>query len=137
MDTNHLNICIIDDDKIYQFTAKKIVESIGEKIGKIQPFYNGEEAINYLRENLHSAESIPDIIFLDINMPIKGGWHFLEDYIGIQDQLPKKVVIYMVSSSVDDYDIQKSKEFSMVAEYVIKPVNKDRFEELISQSVYR
>lgn len=133
MNKHPLNISIVDDDKIYQFTAKKIVESIGIT-NTIQPFYNGEEAINFLRENIDKSELIPDIIFLDINMPIKGGWNFLEDFIEIQNKLPKKITIYMVSSSVDDCDIKKAKEFSMVAEYIIKPVNKERFEQLIVQT---
>ena len=88
MNKHPLNISIVDDDKIYQFTAKKIVESIGIT-NTIQPFYNGEEAINFLRENIDKSELIPDIIFLDINMPIKGGWNFLEDFIEIQNKLPK------------------------------------------------
>ncbi len=129
-----LNICIVDDDKIYQFTAKKIVESIGLST-KIQSFYNGEDAFHFIKENLLQKGNLPDIIFLDINMPVKGGWHFLEDYIAIQHQIPKKIIIYMVSSSVDDYDINKAKEFSLIAEYVIKPVNKERFQELIEDSV--
>lgn len=108
MNNAALNICIVDDDKIYQFTAKKIVESIGFST-KIQSFYNGEDALLYLKENLSQKENLPDIIFLDINMPVKGGWHFLDDYISIQHQIPKKIIIYMVSSSVDDYDIKKQK----------------------------
>lgn len=133
MQHHQLNICIVDDDKIYQFTAKRIVESL-KVSGNIQTFYNGEEAISFIKENIHFANKLPDIIFLDINMPVKGGWHFLEEYIEIQPLIKKNIIIYMVSSSVDDCDIKKAKEFSLIAEYVIKPVNKERFEELIEQS---
>lgn len=130
MSHNEYNICLIDDDKIYQFTAKKIIESTN-LTKAVLSFYNGEEAIEFLKSNLQNADSIPDIIFLDINMPIKDGWEFLEEFKSILNDVKKRIVIYMVSSSVDDYDIKKSKEYSFVTDYIIKPINRERFEQLI------
>lgn len=125
-------ICLIDDDKIYQFTAKKILESTGLS-QDILPFYNGEEAMDFIAANIRSANLLPDIIFLDINMPVMDGWQFLESFKKIYTQLPKPITIYMVSSSVDDYDIRKSKEYAEVIDYVIKPINRERFEQLINR----
>ena len=125
-------ICLIDDDKIYQFTAKKILESTGLS-KNILVFYNGEEAVNYFRENSKNSDKLPNIIFLDINMPVMDGWQFLEAFKTFVNELSKKINIYMVSSSVDDYDIKKSKEYSIVTDYVIKPINRERFEQLINQ----
>lgn len=130
MSHNEYNICLVDDDKIYQFTAKKIIESTN-LTKAVLSFYNGEEAIEFLKSNLQNADSIPDIIFLDINMPIKDGWEFLEEFKSILNDVKKRIVIYMVSSSVDDYDIKKSKEYSFVTDYIIKPINRERFEQLI------
>jgi CheY-like chemotaxis protein len=129
--TQH-TVCLIDDDRIYQFTAKKILESTGLS-KEIFIFNNGEEAINFFRENSQAAEKLPDIIFLDINMPVMDGWQFLEEFQVLHQDLGKKISIYMVSSSVDDYDIKKSKEYSLVADYVIKPINRERFEQLIHE----
>lgn len=123
-------ICLIDDDRIYQFTAKKILESVGFT-KEIIAFFNGEEAINYFKENYKEESKLPTIIFLDINMPVMDGWQFLEEFQKISPELSKPINIYMVSSSVDDYDIQKSKEYTLVADYVIKPINRERFEQLI------
>ena len=124
-------ICLIDDDRIYQFTAKKIIESTG--LGKqILSFYNGDEAITYLQENIENVDLLPDIIFLDINMPVMDGWQFLETFKILQPKVSKPILIYMVSSSVDDYDIKKSKEYFNVTDYIIKPINRERFEQLIN-----
>lgn len=131
MSHNKYNICLVDDDKIYQFTAKKIIESTN-LTKAVLSFYNGEEAIEFLKNNLQNADSIPDIIFLDINMPIKDGWEFLEEFKSLLNDVKKHIVIYMVSSSVDDYDIKKSKEYSFVTDYIIKPINRERFEQLIA-----
>jgi len=124
------NICLIDDDRIYQFTAKKILESTG-LTKDIKAFYNGEDAISFLKDQMSETESFPDIIFLDINMPVMDGWQFLDAFDSLQRSLPKPVTIYMVSSSVDDYDIRKSKEYTTVTDYIIKPINKERFQQLI------
>lgn len=131
MSHNEYNICLVDDDKIYQFTAKKIIESTN-LTKSVLSFYNGEEAIEFLKSNLQNTDSIPDIIFLDINMPIKDGWEFLEEFRTLLNDVKKQIVIYMVSSSVDDYDIKKSKEYSFVTDYIIKPINRERFEQLIA-----
>ncbi len=66
-------------------------------------------------------------------MPVMDGWQFLEAFKKIYTQLPKPITIYMVSSSVDDYDIRKSKEYTEVIDYVIKPINRERFEQLINR----
>ena len=131
MNLKQHTICLIDDDRIYQFTAKKIIESTG--LGKhILSFYNGDEAITYLQENIENVDLLPDIIFLDINMPVMDGWQFLETFKILQLKVSKPIFIYMVSSSVDDNDIKKSKEYFNVTDYIIKPINRERFEQLIN-----
>jgi CheY-like chemotaxis protein len=127
------NVCLIDDDKIYQFTARKILESTG-LAKNILSFYNGKEAIGFFQEKQNnSKDELPDVIFLDINMPVMNGWQFLDEYQKLNSSLKSAITIYMVSSSVDDSDIQKSKEYSTVAEYIVKPITRIRYQQLIEQ----
>ena len=124
---------MIDDDNIYQYTAKVLLESTG-MTGQIYAFYNGLDALNFLIDNNHSnIELLPDIIFLDINMPVMNGWEFLEEYQKIYQTLAKSIVVYVVSSSVDTDDMLKSRSFSAVTDYLIKPVNRTKFMELIER----
>lgn len=129
MPQQNLNIFLVDDDQIYQFTAKKTLESMGLS-GKISVFSDGQEAIQFIREHLSSSEKLPDVIFLDINMPVMDGWQFVEEYQKLQ--LSKKVALYMVSSSVDESDMKRSKDYGVIDDYIIKPVGRSRFEELLS-----
>lgn len=124
-------VFLIDDDNIYQFTARKILESTG-LAKQIHSFYNGSDAIKHLKniENL-SGDDCPDVIFLDINMPIMNGWEFLEEYHGLCGRFPKPVVVYVVSSSIDSYDIKKSKQYQAVTDYIVKPVTRIKYQELI------
>ncbi len=89
---NHYNICVIDDDEIYQFTIVKILESI--KVDKkILIFSDGEEALDYMIDNLYKDEELPDVIFLDINMPIMDGFQFMEEYVKLKPKMNKKITV--------------------------------------------
>lgn len=130
MTTRALIICIIDDDEIYQFTVTRNIES--EKLAKkILVFSDGEEAIQFLIDNVSNSTSVPDIIFLDINMPVMDGWQFLEEYVNIKPLLGKKVTIYMVSSSVDEVDIERAKKISDISDYLIKPISPEKLKSVI------
>ena len=125
------NVCLIDDDNIYQFTARRLLESTG-LAKQIQSFYNGSEAINYFKDQKNNnLETLPDVIFLDINMPIMNGWEFLEEYHKLYSKLPKPIVVYVVSSSIDSNDMQKSREYKTVSDYLVKPINRIQYKELI------
>lgn len=124
-------ICLIDDDAIYQFTARKIMESTG-LVKKVYSFSNGNEALRYFNELAEStAPDFPDIIFLDINMPVMDGWEFLEAYEKLHQQLSNDIPLYMVSSSINEADIRHSQTFRSVDGYLVKPVAKVRYQELL------
>ncbi|OEK09370.1 transcriptional regulator [Flavivirga aquatica] len=116
--------CIIDDDGIYVNLVKKIIET--KKLCKnLLIFNNGKESIEYfeaLLQNL-SADKIPEIIFLDLNMPIMDGWEFLKRFTKIKNRFNKQITLYIVSSSINPIDIDRAKSLSTVKDYLIKPVN--------------
>lgn len=124
-------VCLIDDDKIYQFTAKKMLEATG-MAKDIRSFYDGSEAIAFFSgEHSKDPSNLPDVIFLDINMPIMNGWEFLEEYEKIRNYFPKSMALYVVSSSVDDADIRRSRQYNSVTDYIVKPITRVRYQELL------
>jgi CheY-like chemotaxis protein len=123
-------VCIIDDDKIYQFTITRTIEQ-EVVVKKILVFSDGEEAIEFLIDHVKNQEELPDVIFLDINMPIMDGWQFLEEYIKLKPKVDKKITIYMVSSSVDPADMDRAKKINEITNYLIKPVKQEQLRELI------
>ncbi|WP_179353604.1 response regulator [Winogradskyella vidalii] len=129
---NHYNICVVDDDDIYQFTISKTLQSL-KLTKKIMFFSDGEEAISFLIENLYCEDQLPDIIFLDINMPIMDGFQFMEEYVQLKPKLDKKIIIYMVSSSIDPVDIAKAKSISDISDYIIKPIQKGELKAIMEQ----
>ena len=124
-------VCLIDDDDMYQFTAKLMLESTG-MIKQIQSFYNGREALAYFNNGKNIDPSmLPDVIFLDINMPVMNGWEFLDEYHKLHATMPKPIVVYVVSSSVDRDDMVRSRSYEVVSDYLIKPVTRVRYQELM------
>jgi len=123
-------IALVDDDSIFQFTATRMLES-AKLARNILHFENGGEALTYLKENSLIAESLPDYLFLDINMPFVDGWMFLEEFTSLKNSLAKQIRIFMVSSSIDPRDLNRAREFEEVIDFVVKPITVERFSELL------
>lgn len=124
-------ICLIDDDKVYQYTATKSIEASGV-VQRVLVFDDGETAYTYLVDNLSTRNYLPDIIFLDINMPYMDGWEFMEEFVKLKPKLSKKITIYMVSSSIQEEDIQKANHLEEVSDYIIKPIDTEMFAKVLS-----
>lgn len=118
-----MHICVIDDDDIYQFLLRKELKHTN-MVESIHVFTNGKQAIAFFQDNSGNSSTLPDVIFLDINMPIMNGWQFLDEFQKIKHKIDKKITIYMVSSSFDNRDVVKSKEYAEVTDYIIKPVKR-------------
>jgi len=127
--------CIIDDDKIYVNLVKKIIEI--KKLSKnLLIFKNGKEALDHFKLILENAteDILPDIIFLDINMPVMDGWEFLNEFIKIKNNFEKKITLYVVSSSIDPRDLERAKSFNLVTDYLIKPIELKKFEKIFDRN---
>lgn len=118
--------CIIDDDTIYVNLVKKIIET--KKLCKnLMVFSDGKESIDYFEALLQNIDenSIPEIIFLDLNMPVMDGWEFLERFTSIRHKFNKAITLYIVSSSINPIDIDRAKSLKDVHDYLIKPIKID------------
>ena len=120
--------CIIDDDPIFIFGTKRIMQLTNFCEG-FMIFHNGKEAYENLNAIIINKEKLPDIILLDLNMPVWDGWQFLDEFI----QIPNKteITIYIITSSVDPEDIEKAKSYDAVSNYIVKPITIDKLKELM------
>jgi CheY-like chemotaxis protein len=112
-------VYIIDDDPIFVFALKKNLLKIKdfESILNIQ---NGQEAIDNLVGINDKNQSFPDLIFLDLNMPMLDGWQFLDELESCS--FKNKLNIYIVSSTIDERDLEKAKEYATVKRFISKPI---------------
>jgi CheY-like chemotaxis protein len=117
-------ILFVDDDEISNFVSVKTIEDadIAENIVSVTSAQEALEMINKgLEEDQHN--NIPDLIFLDINMPVMSGWDFLEEYRKIKSTIKKRVVIIILTSSVYQQDKEKASTYQEVDDYTLKPLN--------------
>ena len=126
-----LKIFIIDDDSIISFLAKKTIDASNVS-SKIKDFKEGSDALAFLKEFCDVAEELPDIILLDISMPVMDGWHFLEEYALLMPKMSKNN-LYMFSSSISQIDIERAKNNPLVKDYIFKPLQKQRFLEMLEE----
>lgn len=117
---------VVDDDEIYQFLTSELINST-ELVNQVKFFSNGSEAIEYIERVKDTPEELPEVILLDLFMPVLDGWGFLEKFTTVKPKIRKKIVIYVISSSIDPEDIQKAKSISEVTEYIIKPLTREKF----------
>ena len=116
---------IIDDDEINNFICIKNMQDIGFAKYASQCLH-GAEALEEIDAALADRpEDLPDVIFLDINMPKMNAWEFLEAYKARKARFPKDVHLFILSSSVYRKDIKRSSRFEEVKEYIIKPLKKE------------
>jgi CheY-like chemotaxis protein len=125
-------IFLIDDDPIYVFLVRKIIESVDSSL-EISEFPDGELALHYLAKVGADPGQLPDIIFLDLSMPVLDGWEFLEEFHGLRPNLDKRIALYIVSSSISPEDLERSRRDPMVADFLIKPLERDTVADVIRQ----
>ena len=114
-------ISIIDDDPITVFGIKKMLHSI-EASENITTYANGKEAIDGIKLLMQNGSGIPEVIFLDINMPIMDGWQFLEEFIALP--LVERIRINIVTSSIDPADKQNWERYKTQTHHLLDYKNK-------------
>tara|TARA_R110002051_G_scaffold181460_1_gene250950 strand:+ start:21734 stop:22150 length:417 start_codon:yes stop_codon:yes gene_type:complete len=114
-------VCIIDDDPIFVYGTKILLNHNSWFGSSVLVYENGKEALDDLTALVKSEEKLPDVIFLDLNMPTMDGWEFLDEFIQLPIQNRPKV--FIVSSSIDQKDIQKAHSYAIVQDFIEKPLS--------------
>lgn len=117
-------ILCVDDDPITLMLYKMVIRK-AEFAQEIATARNGEEALAFFDINMptHTKE-YPKLIFLDLNMPVMGGWEFL-DHFNEKYQSFTDTKVIVLSSTIDPRDIDKAKTYPMVIDFQSKPISKE------------
>ena len=116
------NVFVVDDDKIFHFIIKKLLLSNNIDVSP-SFFENGLEAIQGIKSKLDNGETPPDLILLDINMPVLDGWQFLEEFKLLKEFIKEEICIYIISSSDHAVDRSRANDFKAeIKDYYLKPI---------------
>lgn len=122
-------VMLVDDNDTDNFIHKRVIELTGFAKNIIVK-NSGKSALEFLETNKNSLELLPDIIFLDINMPIVDGFVFLFEYENFPDDLKNKCKIVILSSSDSKRDIDRIVDNEYVINFITKPLSEDSLEKL-------
>jgi CheY-like chemotaxis protein len=123
---------LVDDDQNDNFFHEREIKKNNSAIVVIEK-NTGLEALKYLRSQKVNKNMLPDLIFLDINMPGMNGWDFLQEYERLDKELQSKVIIIMLTSSDNNDDISRAKAWSFVSDYITKPLTKEIMIDIIKK----
>jgi CheY-like chemotaxis protein len=124
-------ILFIDDDTITLMLCKMVIsKSLFSK--EIVTAKNGEEALQYFntlkQANTNAHLSKPQLIFLDLNMPVMSGWEFLDSFSTTEYSEFNNTKVIILSSTIDPEDLEKSNKYPMVIDFLSKPISKEMLE---------
>jgi CheY-like chemotaxis protein len=130
MDFKYKNVMVIDDNQIDLYIAEKVMETtrFAEKVTCVS---SAKEALAYLKPLCDLPDELPQLIFLDINMPEMTGFDFLKEYQHLPESIRKKCIIMMLTTSLDENDRKQAEENQFVKRFLNKPLDRDKIAQLI------
>ncbi|MBC7845330.1 MAG: response regulator [Flavobacterium sp.] len=122
--TKFERVMIIDDNIIDLYITKRLI--IKTNFGKnVLEYFSAEKALKYLQDHQETISMWPQIIFIDIYMPVMSGFEFLEGYDLLPAKLKKNCKAFIISSSIDDNDIARSRLDKNLTAFQVKPITKE------------
>lgn len=123
-------VFIVDDDNMYLMILKRRIEKMDSDV-VIESYLNGLAASEELQKRITENKPLPDVILLDINMPVMDGWQFLKKVSTDFPQALNQIKTYIVSTSLEDRDRERALNDKHVTEYISKPIPPEKLKEII------
>ncbi len=132
MNSNYNCVLLIDDDNATNFLNSWIIRKLNFS-NNIVIKKDGKQALDFLNTSVNGQFPKPQLILLDINMPVMNGWEFMDNYKNLSDQQRAKIVLVLLTTSRNSKDIAKSKEYPDITGYENKPLSIKKMENIIKK----
>lgn len=127
-------ILLIDDDEAVNFIHTRVIEK-SECANKVAIARNGQEGIEFLTTMVDGKYPKPDLIFLDINMPIMNGWEFLDEYENLEKEQKGRELIVMLTTSLNPDDKAKAQNIANIDNFHSKPLNVEHLKAILEKVI--
>jgi CheY-like chemotaxis protein len=128
-------VMLVDDNETDNFISKRIIEITGFA-KEVVVTNSGNAALDYLEENKKNTDRLPDLIFLDINMPIVDGFVFLYEFESFPEEVRSKCKVTILSSSDNKRDIDKIINNDHVIKFITKPLTEEALNEVKTLEIW-
>jgi CheY-like chemotaxis protein len=126
-------VMLIDDNEIDNLINQKMIEA-ANLCDNIYTHTGAKSAIEFLKNLEKMSDSVndffPELIFLDIDMPLMDGFQFLDEFDKLSNETKGKIQIVMLTSSINPQDMTKSKKYPYVKNYINKPLTQENLEKI-------
>jgi len=135
------SVLLIDDNEIINLFNKNLLYSM-DLAEHVHICANGREALSFLKTIDKSTSNneyslFPELIILDLNMPFMDGFGFLQEYQDYFGYTKPEVIIWLLTSSINDMDLTRAESYIILNDFVSKPMDPLRFKELLSKHFYK
>src|SRR6201996_8216827 len=127
-------LLFVDDSPLDHYILKRTLNKY-KLAYEVTCSSNCREVLEFLNENRLNADNLPDIVLLDLYMPPFDGWKFLDEIKDVYHHFAKQIKFYILSSSIDPYDIERSLQYSFVKSFMFKPITRETLERNINEAV--
>ncbi|MCR8557981.1 response regulator [Mucilaginibacter sp. BJC16-A38] len=124
---------VLEDNPIDQYILKSNLDKY-EAFEEITYYSNGKPLINYLDANRDNPVRLPDMMFVDLEMPEVNGWHVLEKLNALSNSSCKEIIVYVISTSIALNDILRANAYSFVKEFISKPVTNKNYRAISAEA---
>jgi CheY-like chemotaxis protein len=121
MKSKILNVIVVDDDSINNFITKRVIME-GSPNANVMTFTDPEQGLEYVLSIIREPSESKAILLLDINMPKMTGWQFMEHLKKEGPVVTEKLLIYILSSSIQPEDRERAKMDLRISDYIMKPI---------------
>lgn len=125
----HRKVLVIDDNEVDRYVSELVMERYGfaEEVVCLE---SAMEGLEFLKGHEANPETLPDLIFLDINMPVMSGFDFLDEYRKLSETIQRHCIIMMLTTSLDEADKKRAEKNEFVYRFLNKPLDKDKLEQI-------
>ena len=121
---------LVDDDDIFNILHADLIHQVVPN-AKITEFISSKSALIFLTEAIHANTPLPDFLFIDIRMPEMSGLELVEELIKLKLDLFQNTKIYIITSSLDDRDREKSLAYPIVTDFLVKMISQETIEKIL------
>ncbi len=119
-------VLLVDDDQICNFLNENVIHLMDGRL-KVHSALNGQSALDFVAKHSNS----PQLILLDLNMPVMDGFEFLDEFVKLPAEIRKKIVIVILTSSDYEKDRQQAAKYNVISGYVTKPLTREKMVSIV------
>ena len=126
-----MKVWVVDDDDFFHLLVNRIVKK-GNFDVSLESYFDGKQAFDRFLQIDNHESLIPQIVLLDINMPLYDGWYMMDHFANLAPEVKQKIKVYICSSSIAPYDKLRINSYNQIVDFIEKPLSIEIFRRLIN-----